>query len=956
MKAHLFFLSAVVLSGVAVISGTEHLGPAVAQTLGGEQAAADGDRDGRYLGYVRQCLDVLIECGTDRYGAAHSPLLMNILDVRTRECPADPEAFDEAYRVTRRERRGPGGGNLWMDQETIRAMYALSRQTGDLRYAQFADRSLSHVMTQMVDEKGLFWWGWHRHYDAHRDEMTGHAGNWHEIHVQRGAWPELWAVDARAVTRQIEALWEWHVIDKATGEVNRHDDGRRGCDFAMSAGEILRAFALLHHQTHQPQWLQRARLLADYYWQRRHPETNLIPNRPNAGPTRFDGSHFDTSIAGLYCRCLLDAFQWTGDPVFRDQAVAYLKAYAKHGYDPATGKFWGSLRLDGTPVPGPRLRDGYAQYEPRGHIDLWQPYVAGYEHPLDAAITCVLAAQMTGDDSLIEASERWAKFIERGLPAGPCQNDTWYDAFAREQAQQGAYADHYGKAIQFFLGRYNLSGQEHYRKLARSVADDAIRKLFHNGLFRGHPAKPYYESIDGVGTLLMALLELESTVAVGANQSDAPWQIGLASVCITPEQPVWLHGYASQSRFRPFDGKLDDLSARAMAIEDADGELAVLIAADLCVLREPEETELSELLMRRTGLARRQILLNWSHTHSGPIIGTSDVNRYPMSEEDLQRTKAYTQWLWNRLADVAEAALADRSPAWLSWGAGRVDFVKNRRALHPDGRYRGMAPNADGPVDQSVPVLRIDGPGRELRGVVFGAACHPVTLGGDSLLVSADFPGPARQYVEEQYPGVLTLFVQGCGADANPDPRATADQVEWVRRHGQALGAEVCRVLSDALQPVTGPLQVGFTRVDLPLAAVPSEERLEELAKGPFWQSHNARRILDAQRRGQPLARHYPAPLALWQFGDSLTLVAISGEVVADYVPLATEAIGTQPVWVAGYSNQVYGYLPSARIIEQGGYETLGLVSAHVGWFAAEAEDTMREAIRALTRETSRRP
>ncbi len=65
------------------------------------------------------------------------------------------------------------------------------------------------------------------------------------------------------------------------------------------------------------------------------------------------------------------------------------------------------------------------------------------------------------------------------------------------------------------------------------------------------------------------------------------------------------------------------------------GEKAVLIGADLCVLREPEETALCQVIMRKTGLARGQILLNWSHTHSGPMIGDSDLNRYPVSEEDL---------------------------------------------------------------------------------------------------------------------------------------------------------------------------------------------------------------------------------------------------------------------------------------------------------------------------------
>ena len=204
--------------------------------------AAEEDRP-RYREYVRQCVETLIEHGTDRYGQVQSPVLMNILDVQTRTCPENPPPLDEACRVVRRERRGPAGGNLYPDQATLQAMYRLSQATGQRRYAEFADASLGYYLTHLVDERGFFWWGWHRHYDAYRDVMTGHMGNPHEIHIQRVIWPELWKVNSAAVTREIEAIWQWHVVDKTSGECNRHGDGQRGCDFAMSGGEILRSFA-----------------------------------------------------------------------------------------------------------------------------------------------------------------------------------------------------------------------------------------------------------------------------------------------------------------------------------------------------------------------------------------------------------------------------------------------------------------------------------------------------------------------------------------------------------------------------------------------------------------------------------------------------------------------------------------------------------------------------------------
>jgi hypothetical protein len=430
--------------------------------------------------------------------------------------------------------------------------------------------------------------------------------------------------------------------------------------------------------------------------------------------------------------------------------------------------------------------------------------------------------------------------------------------------------------------------------------------------------------------------------------------VGLASACITPKEPVWLYGYAGKSRYRPFAGILDDIHAKALAVQDADGQKAVLITADLCVLRAPEESRFAARIMQRTGLSRSQILLAWSHTHSGPAIGSSDLNRYPMSDRDLRQTLAYSEILSERLAEVAARALADLAPAALSFGRGQVAFVKSRRVYDEQGKYQRMGPNPAQPVDRRVPVLRIDAPGGRLRGLVFGCACHAVTLGMSSTKLSGDYPGLAQQCLERSLPGVQAMFVAGCGADANPDPRGGPQQEQTVRQQGECLAAEVRRVAEGRMQTVRGPFQAQLARVDLPLQPAPSAEELRRLAQGPFWQSLNAKRMLAAQERGEPLPGHYRAPLALWQFGKDLTVVGISGEVVSDYVPLIEKVLGQERLWIAGYTNQVFGYLPSARIVAEGGYESLGLPSGPVGWFSAKAQDVILDKLRKMAQQAGR--
>lgn len=467
--------------------------------------------------YVQECVETLMKYGTDRYGEKEAPILVSILDVETRSCPENPEPFDEYFRVTRRGRRSPAGANMLPDQPLLKTMYLLSDSTGKKRYARFADKYERYYMQNLVDDKGFFWWGWHRHYDVHRDVEDGHNGNHHETHAVHAIdWDHLYAVNPEAVEKEIEAIWEWHVIDKDTCEINRHGDKQKGCDFSMSAGSYIEAFAFMYDKTGEEKWLDRATRLADYYWQRRNPETNLFPERPNAGADRFDGSTFVTAITGLHCHSLLRAYELTGEPLFRDHAIAYLKAYAKYGYDADTGKWWGALRMDGSPILGPRIytanidsREGYEAAQPRGHLDLWEPYVAGYQYPIYTAQAYAYAYQITGDKDLLEAAKRLAAWISKTPPGTPETDVTWYQDYSNGPGKQGTYAGKYGRAISFLAHMYVLTGEDQYLTDAHTLAYEAVDKLYHNGLFRGHPAKPYYENIDGVGFLLYALLELD---------------------------------------------------------------------------------------------------------------------------------------------------------------------------------------------------------------------------------------------------------------------------------------------------------------------------------------------------------------------------------------------------------------------------------------------------------------
>jgi hypothetical protein len=272
----------------------------------------------------------------------------------------------------------------------------------------------------------------------------------------------------------------------------------------------------------------------------------------------------------------------------------------------------------------------------------------------------------------------------------------------------------------------------------------------------------------------------------------------------------------------------------------------------------------------------------------------------------------------------------------------------NRREVTPKGIILGVNPT--GLADRSVPVLRIDSPDGKPRAILFGAACHNTTLGGKNYELCGDYAGFAQHALQEKYPGVQAMFMIGCGGDANPYPR---DTMELTRAHGENLAAEVARVCETKLRPISGPLKVAFANARLPLQSF-TREQLKPLTENtPNWQIGNARQMLATLERGEALPTSFAAPLAVWQFGADLTLVALSGEAVVDYVPLIEKALGPLNLWIAAYANDDFGYLPSARIVREGGYETRGLNSGE-GWFAPEAEDVVVEQVKELAKRVGR--
>lgn len=434
--------------------------------------------------------------------------------------------------------------------------------------------------------------------------------------------------------------------------------------------------------------------------------------------------------------------------------------------------------------------------------------------------------------------------------------------------------------------------------------------------------------------------------------ADQPWRVGLADSIITPQSSIWMAGFAA--RTRPSEGVLNELHAKAVAIADSHGSTCVLITTDLIAFPRSLRDEVAQSVQERFGIPSTHVMLNCSHTHGGPVV-VDDFEKsilYALAPDQDRVVQQYYTQLRENLKDVAARAIENLSPSKLGFSEARCGFAMNRRLPSPSG-YRN-SPNPSGPVDHSVPVLRLDNPNGSLRGVLFGYACHNTSMVSDNYLITSDYAGFSQEAFETAHPGSKALFVMGCGGDQNAYPRGN---VEVTRIHGKTLATAVDAALLPTAEPIVGKLRVALKDVDLPFRTLSKEKLLVDRESNDPYAARRSQHLLRELETKGKLRESYPFPVQVIRLGDSLTLVALGGETVVDYALRIKKELGAK-VWVAGYSNDVFAYIPSKRVLEEGGYEGGEAMkySLHPGTFTEDIEQRIMATVHELVTSTSNKP
>jgi neutral ceramidase len=432
-------------------------------------------------------------------------------------------------------------------------------------------------------------------------------------------------------------------------------------------------------------------------------------------------------------------------------------------------------------------------------------------------------------------------------------------------------------------------------------------------------------------------VKLMAAILCAGALGAADYKAGVARLIITPEQTMYLSGYAN--RKHSSEGELHDLWAKALAIEDSKGGRIVIVSTDLVGLPRAITDTVGARVMKDYNLDRARLVINSSHTHTGPLIRGNFANVLALSAAEQSRVNEYSRSLTDQLVGVVGAALGDMAPANLSFGNGAAGFAINRRT-----------PN--GPTDHDVPVLTVTTPEGKLRAVLFGYACHNTTLTGEFYQFSGDYAGFAQIAVEKAHPGAPALFLMLCGGDQNPSPRRS---IEYAEKHGAELAAAVGRVLAGKMSPVRGEIRAAFQSVDLEFAIHTRETFESRLADANVFRVRHAKAMLATYDQGYPI-RRYPYPVQAAAFGKDLTLVALGGEVVVDYALRIKREYGSQRIIVAGYSNDVMSYIPSLRVLKEGGYEAADAMIYYglPGPYNDDVEDTIMGAIHQVMKRVKR--
>ncbi len=423
--------------------------------------------------------------------------------------------------------------------------------------------------------------------------------------------------------------------------------------------------------------------------------------------------------------------------------------------------------------------------------------------------------------------------------------------------------------------------------------------------------------------LLVTLLLLLPVIGSAENKSTA--QAGWAEVDITPPLGLVMGGRGLTETA----GKkvLDPLMAQVLYLKDANGTGFVLVSFDLVGISHELSDRIRLEIVHELGVEWNLVLLNVSHTHSGPLMIRSVLAAGgPLRSNEVE----YQESLVDKIVSATRSAAKSMSPVKAEVFAGKSRIAMNRRGTNKKGEA-AMVPAPNKPIDENLWVLKLTPEDGKAPAVIFSQACHPVIVYGYAGSgISADFPGVARNVIRETLGGkngkIHTQFVQGLAGDVRPRVLADVEKNHFrVSKPGDEVtaGTELANDVLSALKTKSTELKLNFAcasdRPLFPKGQLPPRTLYEEMAKkgkapvAEYWLQRYDTNI--GFSKGDPWA------VGVIRLADNQWIVHLAGEPCVEWRAKFSQWMKGRKFVPFGYSQESITYLPTEEMLPEGGYE-----------------------------------
>lgn len=402
-------------------------------------------------------------------------------------------------------------------------------------------------------------------------------------------------------------------------------------------------------------------------------------------------------------------------------------------------------------------------------------------------------------------------------------------------------------------------------------------------------------------TLVVSVCYAQDAPAPEETSEPGPLQVGIARVDITPEQPVWMGGFAARDKVS--EGSYRPIIAQCTVFDNTQTRVA-FITVDLVKIYE-KELKAFQKEAGKFGIPPQHVMVNASHNHCGPHLSHKETTEY---------RKVFAE----KTLPLIGQAVDDLQPAVLDYTVGSCTMAVNRRQLNEDHKHVGMRPDPRRKIDPDVPVLRVLSPEGTVKAVIFGYACHPTTMGGYEI--GTDYPGFARDWVQAAYPDAEAIFMQGCAGDIKPRYSKPNGRFGYVLISKKETVAEIGHELGRAV----------VTATSVPISPVPADrpEDLQAAAKYPVALGGIAERVHvpDQDTEGE----YHTIYNGAWRIGD-VYFFGSQCEIGSKIGMRIKNALPNLRVWTNGYTFWGGGYLMDAESYPEGGYEVDSATTVALG-------------------------